>query len=182
MYPANRTSQALGYVAGKTLACRYQGSMVTEQPYAGGQPGDAEQAVYDQHDQVQYDTRPNEPPHSVLGERGFSIPYPRQPEQFSDTKGFFSALFDLGFTSFVTPKVVKVLYILTMIGAALSGLGFALFLIAFNRPLGILALFIWTPLTFVIIMALTRVALEYFVVNFRLAEDIRAIRERTGLL
>jgi hypothetical protein len=33
----------------------------------------------------------------------------------------------------------------------------------------------------VIIMALTRVALEYFVVNFRLAEDIRAIRERTGL-
>jgi hypothetical protein len=155
--------------------------MMTEQPYGGGQPSDSDQTAYRQHDQVQYDTRPNESPHSVLGEGGFSIPYPRQPEQFSDKKGFFSALFDFGFTSFVTPKVVKVLYILTMIGAALSGLGFALFLIALNRPLGILALFIWTPLTFVIIMALTRVALEYFVVNFRLAEDIRAIRERTGL-
>ena len=39
-----------------------------------------------------------------------------------DTRGFLGALFDFGFTSFVTPKVIKVLYMLIVIGTVVSAL------------------------------------------------------------
>jgi hypothetical protein len=68
-----------------------------------------------------------------------------------------------------------------MIGAALSGIGLALILMAFNVTIGVLVLVIWIPLSFVISIGLTRIVLEFFVVNFRIAEDLRAVRERSGL-
>jgi len=43
-------------------------------------------------------------------------------DETADTKGFLGALFDFGFTSFVTPKVVKVLYVLIVIGTVVSAL------------------------------------------------------------
>ena len=39
-----------------------------------------------------------------------------RPGDAAGGKGFLSALFDFGFTSFVTPKVIKVLYTLITIG------------------------------------------------------------------
>jgi hypothetical protein len=148
--------------------------------YGRGQPGDPQQATFDQHGQAQHSHRANDPGTPAYGS-SFSVPSPRAPETFSDSKGFFAALFDVNFTSFVTPKVVKALYILAMIGAALSGIGLALILMAFNVVIGVLVLIIWTPLSFVISIGLTRIVLEFFVVNFRIAEDLRAVRERSGL-
>ena len=42
----------------------------------------------------------------------------------ADSRGFLGALFDFGFTSFVTPKVIKVLYMLIVIGTVVSALVF----------------------------------------------------------
>lgn len=36
--------------------------------------------------------------------------------------GFFAALFDMSFSSFITTKIIKVLYIITIVGAGLLAL------------------------------------------------------------
>lgn len=96
----------------------------------------------------------------------------------AEPKGFLGALFDFSFTSFVTPKVVKVLYILIVVVVGLSAVGFALSVLATNVGLGLLVLLVGAPLYFLVVTALYRITLEFFMVIFRMAQDIRAIRER----
>ncbi len=95
-----------------------------------------------------------------------------------EPKGFLGALFDFSFTSFVTPKVVKVLYILIVVVVGLSAVGFALSVLAANVGLGLIVLLVVAPLYFLVVTALYRITLEFFMVIFRMAQDIRAIRER----
>jgi uncharacterized membrane protein len=102
----------------------------------------------------------------------------RQARQLQGTKGFFGALFDFGFTSFVTPKIIKVLYPLIMIGAILSALSFVAFAFRAGTGFGILTLFVLAPLFFLVVMAIYRIVLEFFIVIFRISDDIRALRER----
>ena len=45
---------------------------------------------------------------------------------------------------------------------------------------GLVTLIIGDPLFIIIVMALWRLILESFVVRFRIAEDVRALRERGG--
>src|SRR5579875_1334035 len=71
----------------------------------------------------------------------------------SDAKGFVSSLFDFGFTSFVTPKVVKVVYALIVIVLGLGSLGFVLFAFLNSLLFGLLALIILAPLYFFISLA-----------------------------
>lgn len=96
----------------------------------------------------------------------------------AEPKGFLGALFDFSFTSFVTPKVVKVLYILIVVVVGLSAVGFALSVLATNVGLGLIVLLIGAPLYFLVVTALYRITLEFFMVIYRMAQDIRAIRER----
>jgi uncharacterized protein DUF4282 len=100
------------------------------------------------------------------------------PGAAADAKGFLGALFDFGFTSFVTPKVVKALYMLIMIGTVVSALVFTIIMFRVSTPFGILTLLIADPLFILIVMAIYRMILEFFVVVFRVAEDIHALRER----
>jgi hypothetical protein len=107
--------------------------------------------------------------------------YPVPTQAASSAKGFVSSLFDFGFNSFVTPKVVKVVYVLVMIVLGLAGLAFAFSAFEYSAVAGIFVLLIVAPLFFFIYLALWRIALEIFVVIFRIADDLRAIRERGGL-
>ncbi len=95
-----------------------------------------------------------------------------------ESKNFLNALFDFGFTSFVTPKVVKVLYLLIVVVVGLSALAFTVSMLAANLVLGLVVLLIGAPLYFLVVTALYRIILEFFMVIFRMAEDIRALRER----
>jgi hypothetical protein len=104
-------------------------------------------------------------------------PGPAQPGQAA-AKGFLGALFDFGFTSFVTPKVVKVLYPLIMILTGLTALSFIDIAFRANIGFGFVSLFILAPLFFLVVTAIYRILLEFFIVIFRVAEDIRALRER----
>ena len=100
------------------------------------------------------------------------------PQQAADSKGFFRALFDFSFTSFVTTKIIKVLYVLILVLAVLSALVYTIIAFKVSAVFGFLTLVIGDPLFIIIVMAFWRLVLEAFVVVFRIAEDIRALRER----
>jgi hypothetical protein len=96
----------------------------------------------------------------------------------ADTKGFLGSLFDISFTSFVTPKVIRVLYLLIMIGTILTALSYSVIAFRVNAVFGIVTLFVLAPLFSMIILAIWRIFLEFFVVIFRISEDIRDVRQR----
>ena len=127
-------------------------------------------------------SQPGGPPPGPGGQASSGRPtYATQQFPAGEPKGFLSALFDFSFTSFVTPKVVKVLYILIVVVVGLSALGFALSVLATNVGLGLIVLLVGAPLYFLVVTALYRITLEFFMVIFRMAQDIRAIRERGDL-
>ena len=121
---------------------------------------------------------PGQPAGQPGGQPGGRQAFATQQFPAAEPKGFLGALFDFSFTSFVTPKVVKVLYILIVVVVGLSAVGFALSVLATNVGLGLIVLLIGAPLYFLVVTALYRITLEFFMVIYRMAQDIRAIRER----
>ncbi|HEY6297254.1 MAG TPA: DUF4282 domain-containing protein [Streptosporangiaceae bacterium] len=103
-----------------------------------------------------------------------------QRDRDADTTGFLEALFDFGFTSFVTPKIIKVLYVLVTIGTIVTALAFTIVVFKASVAFGIVALVFGDPLVILVVMAAFRIFVEFFVVIFRAAEDIRALREGGG--
>jgi hypothetical protein len=94
-------------------------------------------------------------------------------------KGFFASLFDFSFTSFITPRTIKLLYAIPMACAAI----FAILLIidGFNSGdivQGVLILLIGAPLFFFLSVLYLRVCFECIVVLFRIAEQKTETVER----
>lgn len=87
------------------------------------------------------------------------------------TKGFFGALFDFGFTSFVTPTIVKVVYILATI---LIGLGYLILLVSSLRSGAAAAIvtLIAGGLGALVYLALVRISVEFMYAIVRMSEDI----------
>lgn len=85
-------------------------------------------------------------------------------------KGFFGSLFDLTFASFITTKIIKVLYVLAIIIAGLIALAYVIFAFAADPVLGLLTLVILAPLGFLLYVIYTRVFLELIMVIFRIME------------
>jgi hypothetical protein len=100
------------------------------------------------------------------------------PQQAAGSKGFFGALFDFSFTSLVTTKIIKVLYVLILILAVVTALVYTVVAFRVSPGFGFLTLVIGDPLFIIIVMAFWRLVLEAFIVVFRISEDIRALRER----
>ncbi|HEY1324958.1 MAG TPA: DUF4282 domain-containing protein, partial [Streptosporangiaceae bacterium] len=98
----------------------------------------------------------------------------------ADGRGFLSALFDFSFTSFVTTRIIKVLYVLILVLVSLVALFYTIIAFRLSPGFGVLVLVIGDPLYIIIVMAFWRLLLEAFVVLFRIAEDIHAMRERGG--
>jgi hypothetical protein len=108
------------------------------------------------------------------GATGYPTPPPSE-RSATDAKGFFGALFDFSFNSFVTPKIVKIVYVLATIGLALVYL--LLVLSAFSRGAGsgIIVLVIGA-IAFFIYLALIRMTLEFYYAIIRMSEDIHSGR------
>jgi hypothetical protein len=109
-----------------------------------------------------------------------SIGPPAGASRGADGRGFLSALFDFSFTSFVTTRIIKVLYVLILILVSLVALFYTIIAFRLSTGFGLLVLIIGDPLYIIIVMAFWRLVLEAFVVVFRIAEDVRALRERGG--
>ena len=95
-----------------------------------------------------------------------------------DGKGFLGSLFDFSFTSFVTPKIVRVIYILLTLWTALWGLIFLIYSFKVGTVAGIFTLVIIEPIYVLLTLGVYRVILEAFVVVFRLYEETKKIREQ----
>ena len=86
-------------------------------------------------------------------------------------KSFFASLFDVDFQSFITPRIVKVLYVLTMVVFGLAALAYIIWAFTESIGFGLLMLVIIAPLTFLLYLIYTRVVLEIFLAIFRIMES-----------
>jgi hypothetical protein len=116
-----------------------------------------------------------------------------------DRKGFIGALFDLSFTTFVTTRVVKVLYVLTLVLLVIGYIAIAISIFSggeevasigsdgeltttgggANVGLGVFWLVILGPLLLFLYTLLYRVFYEIIIVVFRIYENTRDQLELT---
>jgi hypothetical protein len=89
---------------------------------------------------------------------------------------FLRTLFDFSFSQFVGPKIVKFLYGLSILFAVLLALSFIVAGFNASTWLGILALLVGAPLTFLLTVISSRVLLEMVLVIFRMADRMENIR------
>lgn len=108
--------------------------------------------------------------------------HPAKPAKPAKTeRGFVGSLFDFGFTSFVTPKIIKVLYVLVTLWTILWALAFLRLGFHYGGTAGGLAtLIIVDPILVLVSLGVFRVVLEFFMVTFRMQEDLKSLRERSA--
>lgn len=94
-------------------------------------------------------------------------------------KGFLQSLFDFSFTTFITSKLIKILYGLCIIGAALLALFLIIGGFARGTGSGLLMLIIGAPLAFFLCVIYCRVFLEVLIVIFRISESAAQVAEQT---
>ena len=93
-------------------------------------------------------------------------------------EGFFGSLFDYSFSAYITPRIIKVLYVLTTVVVALWTAAIVLLAFRDSTGLGLFALIVAGPIFFVIAMIYVRVGLEFLMVIFRIHEDVDDINRR----
>lgn len=86
--------------------------------------------------------------------------------------GFFKALFDFSFTEFITSKIIKLLYGLTIFIAGIVALIIIIGGFSAHPGAGIIALLIVAPIIFLVSVIYGRVLLEIIIVIFRIAEHL----------
>lgn len=122
-----------------------------------------------------------------FGQQGQYAQYPHSDQPLvnnSNKDSFFGALFDLSFTKYATPSVVKVLYILLMVVVCLfvllGAIGILVGAFSEDGP-GIFGLIIGLPLLAlgaIAALATYRVGLEVAVVLIRTSQSVQSIDER----
>jgi hypothetical protein len=94
-----------------------------------------------------------------------------------DLKGSLSVLFDFSFRRFITVRLIRVLYVLALIGIGFATLGLIVTAFGSSAAMGILMLLIGAPIFFFLTLLSARVYLELIVVLFRVSENTSVIAE-----
>ena len=122
-------------------------------------------------------------------------PYPPQPQhpgpyqqtpmgpRYDNDKGFFGSLFDFSFDNFIATKLVKFLYVLTLILLSIASLVYlVLGLVALGNGSGMGLLFIiLAPVIWLFGLVVSRLYLELVIVMFKISEDIKDIRDNGAM-
>lgn len=85
-------------------------------------------------------------------------------------KGFLGSLFDVSFSSLITTKVIKVIYILSMILIGLTALFFVAAAFTESAGAGVITLLVFAPLAALLYLIYVRVILEVIICVFRIME------------
>jgi len=95
-------------------------------------------------------------------------------------KGLFESLFDISFRTLVTPRVIKVLYALSIVAAGFISI--VLVIEGFSESVGrgLLSLFFVGPLVFLILVISTRIVYELAIVVFRISDHTAEIARNTA--
>jgi uncharacterized protein DUF4282 len=88
-----------------------------------------------------------------------------------EPKGFLASLFDTSFASLITPRVIKVIYIITMVVIGLAALFWIVAAFSQSVALGVVVLVIAAPLVSLLYLIYTRVFLEVIIALFRIMES-----------
>ena len=86
-------------------------------------------------------------------------------------KSIIAVIFDLDFNEFVTTRIIKILFILSIVVAGIWSLLILGAGLASKNALTILGALIVTPLAFLFAVVMSRVWLELIIVVFRIAEN-----------
>ena len=105
---------------------------------------------------------PNQPP---TGPTGGAAP------QGASGKGFFGALFDFKFEHFITPMIVKFVYVLALVALVIAWLFFLVTGFAQDVTLGVITLLLG-PILLVLYLAFIRMTLEFYLAIVRMSQDI----------
>ena len=90
------------------------------------------------------------------------------------------ALFDFGFRKFVTPSIIKIIYVLIMIMLVVGYIAFTVMAFANDVMFGIFVLLILGPLFTLIYLALARASLESLIAQIRTAENTSELVRLAG--
>ncbi|MFJ2619058.1 DUF4282 domain-containing protein [Glutamicibacter sp. NPDC087344] len=90
------------------------------------------------------------------------------------------ALFDFDFRKFVTPSIIKIVYILIMVLLAVSYLAIVIGSFRANVGLGFLVLIVLGPLFCLIYLVLARAGLESLIAQIRTAENTAELVRLAG--
>lgn len=120
------------------------------------------------------------PPPRAQYAPGPYLPAGGQPAQTE--RGFFSRLFDFSFESFITPSIIKVLFIIYIVVVGLGALAMAVAAFTQSTVLGILTLLILAPIGAFLYILLGRVSLELIIILFRIHDNTEqmALAARRG--
>jgi hypothetical protein len=169
-YPGQEQTYAgqdQGYTMGhgqgqaRVQAQEYPGYQGYQPPSYGAQPGQSQGQAG--------------PPPQWQGIAGVTPAAPSKTKQHGE-RGFIRSLFDFSFDTFVTPKIIKVLYVLVTIWTALIAV--IILVIGFRSGGiwgGLFVLVIVEPLFVLLTLGVYRVVLEAFMVVFRIYEETKKI-------
>ena len=87
-----------------------------------------------------------------------------------EPKGFLASLFDTSFSSLVTPRVIKFIYIISMVVIGLAALFWIGAAFSQSAAFGLLVLVIAAPIVSLLYLIYTRVLLEVIIALFRIME------------
>jgi hypothetical protein len=97
-------------------------------------------------------------------------------------EGFLKALFDTRFGTLITPKIIRVLYILIMIVLVILAIGFIIAAFSNSVGLGIATLLVFAPIGFLIYLIVARIYLELAIVAFKINESAQQISTHTATM
>lgn len=97
-----------------------------------------------------------------------------------DKKGPLDSLFDLSFKKLVTPRIIKVLYALSIVAAAFISVVIIIEGFSDSAGKGFLSLFFVAPLVFLILVISSRIVYELAIVVFRISDQTAAIAVYTA--
>ena len=104
-----------------------------------------------------------------------------QPMSSDEAKGLLRSLFDFGFTSLITTKIIRFVYALLVVLYSLVALALFFTGLASGSAAGVLFALFVVPLGYLVYLILIRIWLEVLVVVFRIGDDIHAIRLGGGM-
>jgi hypothetical protein len=118
----------------------------------------------------------NESLFEIQSEESISSAKPLNDRPFLKKFDFVQGLFDLSFTHSVTPKIIKYLYVLSILSAGLMALFFVMIGFKTSMLFGTFALLIGAPLLFLFTLVYSRVLLEMILAFFRIADSMTNTR------
>lgn len=144
------------------------------QPAPGQQPPAPPQGAWAPDPGYRYqEQQPGQTPYGA----GYAGPPPQQTpagqqDLASSASGFFSALFDFNFDTFITPKIIKAVYVVLTVLIGLMAVAVLLAALVSGQVGTIIAALIGVPLVGIVYLALARMTLELYFAVVRLSEDV----------